>query len=165
MKKNFEEDNGVVVHSRYEGSKKKSHRSKKRKQADPEEDVGLPGFDLPEIQGYEPENHQSKDLFFTTRENVSSTSTRLIDSIESRQRISGCLFGFVGSIVLAFAIYLIHSGRVSKRSEEVQDYLDAVYDWNNGGMALFSSLEISVDSAEGTEVDISKLVGEKRSES
>ena len=68
---------------------------------------------------------------------ISKSSQRLIDSIESRQRISGCLFGFVGSIVLAFAIYLIHAGKSSSRSEEVVRYLNSVMDWKDNYQEQF----------------------------
>jgi len=42
-----------------------------------------------------------------------------MDDIDNKQEISGCLFGFLGLIILGFAIYLIRAGRVSKRSEEI----------------------------------------------
>lgn len=40
---------------------------------------------------------------------------RVINSAESKNRISGCLFGFLGLIVLGFGIFLCEKGANSKR--------------------------------------------------
>ena len=53
-------------------------------------------------------------------------SQRVIDSIETRQQLSGCLFGFVGLIVLGFSIFLIHNGTISERSTEIDEYVKNV---------------------------------------
>ena len=42
-----------------------------------------------------------------------SRTNRYIDSLESKQKISGCMFGIIGTIVLGFGIFLIHKGATS----------------------------------------------------
>lgn len=39
--------------------------------------------------------------------------TGYIDSLESKQKISGCMFGLIGAIVLGFGIFLIRKGTTS----------------------------------------------------
>jgi len=40
-------------------------------------------------------------------------TNRYIDTLESKQKISGCMFGVIGTIVLGFGIFLIHKGTTS----------------------------------------------------
>ena len=70
-----------------------------------------------------PDGEQYYDIYTPNRSN------RYMDSLESKQKISGCMFGFIGTIVLGFGIFLIHKGTTSQRSEEVEDYLNYVHDW------------------------------------
>jgi hypothetical protein len=49
-----------------------------------------------------------------------------MDSYETQNKISGCLFGYIGTIVLGFAIYLINQGRNSRRYEEIEEYVSDV---------------------------------------
>ena len=50
----------------------------------------------------------------------------LIDQYDTENKISGCLFGYVGLIVMGFAIYLINQGKNSHRFETIDEYVSDV---------------------------------------
>lgn len=74
-----------------------------------------------------PEVEDTHDLFFDSFE--PRRANRYLDSVESKQKISGCLFAFLGSIVFAFSVFLMHRGATSRRSEEIEDYSRFVNEW------------------------------------
>lgn len=48
---------------------------------------------------------------------------RVLNSLDEKNQIGGCLFFFIGSVVLGFAIFLIKSGVNSQRIQEIDDYI------------------------------------------
>jgi hypothetical protein len=55
---------------------------------------------------------------------------RVITSTESKNKISGCLFGVIGLIVLGFGIFLCNRGANSQRQNQIMSYVENVHLWN-----------------------------------
>ena len=53
----------------------------------------------------------------------------VMSSSESKNTTSGCLFLFVGLIVLGFAIFLIKLGVNSQRGNQILSYVENVHNW------------------------------------
>lgn len=94
------------------------------------------------------------------------SSARYTSSIDAKQQISGCLFGFLGLIVLGFAVWLIHAGRVSQRQEEIVAYVEAVKAWTSTHRAEFAQLSFAIRSANtsGVATKLERMDGESTAE-
>lgn len=73
---------------------------------------------------------------------------RVMNSTESKNRISGCLFGFIGLIVLGFGIFLCNRGAHSQRKSQILSYIENVFLWNSKYSEEFSNIHISIQQPE-----------------
>jgi len=86
----------------------------------------------------------------------------MTESIAAKDKISGCLFAVLGSIIIAFGIFLINRGSSSRRWSMLEDYALDVSDWANGGKERFNSLEISYQSVNESFVPIDKIEAQQK---
>ena len=65
-------------------------------------------------------------------------------ALERREKVGGLGFGALGTVVLVFAIWMMHYSLSSRLSEELVGYLDGITQWNQHYRSDFEALEISV---------------------
>jgi hypothetical protein len=65
-------------------------------------------------------------------------------ALERREKVGGLGFGALGSVVLVFAIWMMHYSLSSRLSEELVWYLDGITQWNEHYRSDFEALKISV---------------------
>lgn len=68
---------------------------------------------------------------FMDRSAFEKASSRYTSAVDTKHQISGCLFGFLGLVVLGFAVWLIHAGRISRRQDEIISYVKSVKEWTD----------------------------------
>lgn len=163
----------MVVNNRREGDVEEDadlgrHRTRgrakkrgARRQRDPDEAA------YPEnIEVIEANNRADEDSMFMDPSAFEKTSSRYTSAVDAKHQISGCLFGFLGLIVLGFATWLIHAGRVSQRQEEIISYAKAVKEWTNTHRSEFEKLTFAVRpaNASGVSTPVPLIKGNKTAE-
>lgn len=76
---------------------------------------------------------KDQDLYFDDVESLRRVNRthRLVNNMENKQQLSGCIFGCIGLIVLGFSFYLINKGISSRLYEEIDDYVGDVKAWKS----------------------------------
>ena len=106
--------------------RRKRQRAKKRaaRRQEAPEDAGYPGS-----LGHDNQQAQERleeENMFMDEAAFEKAASRYTSSVDAKNQISGCLFGFLGLVVLGFASWLIHAGRISQRQEEIVSYVESV---------------------------------------
>ena len=99
---------------------------------------------LPPLDDNTPPEHDHEKLMLELNFEDEYKVRRVMSSTDSKNKISGCLFCFIGLIVLGFGIFLCERGANSQRDSQIMSYVENVFQWNTKHKPQFSELLIDI---------------------